>query len=158
MKSNQPDNVAITRHDEETAARPAGLSFEIHCIKNPLFVGIDLGKTISHSFLVQVKVMPDGRKLVVKAGPVRLVHFVLKSVWFHQIGTGEKNVEYRAITPRWKTILDKNPNVACFSRGYNRRNRIFRAIEKIDIGPCPIPGWTGDYFRIHLIPEANTFI
>lgn len=35
-----------------------------------------------------------------------------------------------------------------FSRAYTATTQTF-AVVKIDIGPCPIPGWTGDFYRIH---------
>ena len=35
-----------------------------------------------------------------------------------------------------------------FSRGYTPTSQLF-AVLKIDIGPCPIPGWVGDFYRVH---------
>ena len=123
-----------------------------------MFCGVDFGKIGSQSFLVKIEIQPDHTRKVVQATPVRAVHFILKSVWFEQIRDGSKNVEYRPVTPRWKAILSKNPNVAIFSLGYTSCGRICRVIEKIDVGPCPIPHWHGDYFRIHLYPRETTFV
>lgn len=122
------------------------------------FVGVDLGKLGDMSFMVEVELWPDGSRKVIQCTPVRTVHFILKSVWFEQIKNGTKNVEYRAVTPRWTAILSKKPNVAIFSRGYTNRGRVVRVIEKIDVGPCPIPHWSGDYYRIHLRQIDTTFI
>jgi hypothetical protein len=36
-------------------------------------------------------------------------------------------------------------------RGYTRRSMLCK-VDRIDVGPCPIPGWTGEYFRIHFTP------
>ena len=122
------------------------------------FVGVDLGKLGDRSFMVKAEIFPDGSRKIIQCTPVRTVHFILKSVWFEQIKDGTKNVEYRAVTPRWTAILSKLPNVAVFSRGYTKRGRVVRVIEKIDVGHCPIPHWSGDYYRIHLAPKDVTFI
>lgn len=121
-------------------------------------VGVDTGKLGDLSFMVEVEVQPGGARKIIQCKPVRTVHFILKSVWFEQIKDGTKSVEYRAVTPRWTAILSKKPNVAVFSRGYTRLGRVVRVIEKIDVGPCPIPHWSGNYYRIHLAPKDVTFI
>ena len=81
------------------------------------------------------------------------IHFVLQRHWFEEIESGRKTVEYREITPYWTARLTR-PDIthAAFSRGYIKRHRITRPVLKIDIGPCPYPGWTGDFYRIHLAP------
>ena len=71
--------------------------------------------------------------------------------WFDQTLTGGKRIEYREKTPRWMTqIFDIREQLkhVRFSRGYTKITLTY-AITKIDIGPCPIPGWDGDYIRIH---------
>jgi len=71
--------------------------------------------------------------------------------WFDQTLTGGKRIEYRAITPRWMgqiyNIREQLKQVR-FSRGYTKTTAEY-AITLIDLGPCPIPGWDGDYIRIH---------
>lgn len=71
--------------------------------------------------------------------------------WFDQTESGAKTTEYRRIIPRWtRQIWERRFSIqtVVFSRGYSSR-RITRKVSHIDIGPCPIPGWDGDYYRIH---------
>lgn len=93
------------------------------------------------------------------------INLVLTNHWYDETAHGRKRVEYRAMT---QTIA-KGPKIGQvvpskwlhqlwhrrhqikrvrFSRGYTSTTQTF-AVVKIDIGPCPIPGWSGDYYRIH---------
>lgn len=82
-----------------------------------------------------------------------VVHFVLQRRWFMEIKTGSKLIEYRAITPYWTARLTRRQVThAAFSCGYSIRGRFVRPVTKIDIGFCPYPGWTGDFYRVHLEP------
>ena len=82
-----------------------------------------------------------------------VVHFVLKRHWHAEMLAGRKDIEYRAITPYWTARLTRRPVThAAFSRGYTARGRFIRPVTLIDIGPCPYPGWTGDFYRVHLGP------
>ena len=87
-----------------------------------------------------------------------VAHFVLKRHWHAEMLAGRKDIEYRAITPYWTARLMRHlrggPKVthAAFSRGYTARGRFIRPVTLIDIGPCPYPGWTGDFYRVHLGP------
>lgn len=86
---------------------------------------------------------------VVSGGLV--LHLVLTHHWYDQTESGAKFIEYRAMTDRWrKQIWDRRDRIASvrFARGYTSRT-ITRPVERIDIGPCPIPGWAGEYYRIH---------
>jgi len=66
---------------------------------------------------------------------------------------GRKDIEYRDITPYWKArLMRRRVTHAAFSRGYTARGRFVRPVTHIDIGPCPYPGWTGNFYRIHLGP------
>jgi hypothetical protein len=79
------------------------------------------------------------------------IHLVLTHEWFDKTASGEKRVEYRAMTPRWMKRIYNRRDVLClvtFARGYTKTTRTY-SIRDIDIGPCPIPGWAGDYIRIH---------
>jgi len=79
------------------------------------------------------------------------LNLVLTHQWFDQTEAGMKRIEYRAITPYWmRRIYEARDTLTHvqFSRGYTARRIKFK-ITTIDIGPCPIPGWEGDYFRIH---------
>lgn len=85
--------------------------------------------------------------------PELVVHFVLKRHWHAEMLAGRKDIEYRAVTPYWTARLTLRPVThAAFSRGYTVRGRFVRTVTKIDIGPCPYPGWTGDFYRVHLGP------
>lgn len=82
------------------------------------------------------------------------IHLVLKSIWFAETASGKKTIEYRAMTDLWKKRLwDKRAKLTTvvFHRGYTSRT-LTRKITLIDVGPCPIPGWDGDYYRIHFSP------
>lgn len=71
--------------------------------------------------------------------------------WFDQTESGAKRIEYRAMTPHWKRLIwDRRDRIkrVRFSRGYTKRTLTF-AVSHIDIGPCPIEGWHGDFYRIH---------
>jgi hypothetical protein len=77
--------------------------------------------------------------------------------WFDETRAGRKRVEYRSMTEengkpsRWYGQLwVKRHQITHvrFSRGYTPTTLLFKVV-KIDIGPCPIPGWEGDYYRIH---------
>lgn len=85
------------------------------------------------------------------------LHLVLRHHWFDLTEHGEKTVEYRAKTPRWlRLIYDRRDRInrVKFSRGYSPHT-ITRRVILIDIGPCPIPGWEGEYIRIHSLPEVS---
>lgn len=82
-----------------------------------------------------------------------VVHFVLKRHWHGEMLAGRKDIEYRAITPYWTARLTRRQVThAEFSRGYTTRGRFIRPVTLIDIGPCPYPGWTVDFYRVHLGP------
>ena len=80
-----------------------------------------------------------------------VLHLMLSGWWWDHIRDNDKRVEYRQIKPRWtKQIWEKRDTLktVVLHRGYT--NNVIRAtITKIDIGPCPYPGWEGDYYRIH---------
>lgn len=80
------------------------------------------------------------------------LHLVLTRHWFDLIASGEKTVEYRAMTPYWrKRIWDKRESLigesVTFARGYTKQT-ITRRIVAIDTGPCPYDGWGGEYYRV----------
>jgi hypothetical protein len=79
------------------------------------------------------------------------LHLVLTYHWFSETVSGRKRVEYRKMTPRWmRLIYERRDEIAFvrFARGYSSCMATY-AVTNIDIGPCPIPGWDGQYFRIH---------
>jgi len=78
------------------------------------------------------------------------VHFILDGYWYMKFISGEKTIEYRKITPYWtKRLTGKTITHGVFRYGYSKIS-FTRKIKRIDIGPCPYPGWIGDYYRIHL--------
>lgn len=94
------------------------------------------------------KVGPITRK---KAAQPGVLHLMLHGKWFDAVRQGGKRVEYRQIKSRWtKQIWDKRDrlNILVLHRGYTA-NVIRATITRIDIGPCPYPGWDGDYYRVH---------
>lgn len=85
------------------------------------------------------------------------LHLVLKSHWFAETRAGRKRIEYRVMSDTWaKRIWEKRDQIktVTFSRGYTK-NQIRFAVTLIDIGPCPIAGWPGDFYRIHFTDESK---
>jgi hypothetical protein len=79
----------------------------------------------------------------------------LKRLWFAKIWNGEKRTEYRAVKPYWtqrigKWISDDTPRFIMFQIGYMKDGpRLLVQTGKIDVGPCPYPGWSGDFYRLN---------
>jgi hypothetical protein len=85
-----------------------------------------------------------------------VVYFVLTRRWHAEMLAGRKDVEYRRVTSYWTArLMGRTITHAAFSCGYTTRGRIVRPVTGIDIGPCPYPGWTGSYYRIHLGPAER---
>lgn len=83
--------------------------------------------------------------------PRTVLHLVLTHHWYDLTERGEKRIEYRVMTPRWKRLIwDRRDAITHirFSRGYTKRT-IEYSVEKIDVGTCPTLGWSGDFYRIH---------
>lgn len=79
------------------------------------------------------------------------LHLVLTFHWYDESVALRKPTEFRAPTPRWmRLIYDRRDRITHvrFARGYTSTTTTFR-VSHIDLGPCPIPGWDGDYIRIH---------
>lgn len=78
----------------------------------------------------------------------------LTRAWFAKIWNGEKRTEYRAVKPYWTKrirawIDDNAPRFILFQIGYAKTGpRMLAQTKGVDIGPCPYPGWRGDYYRI----------
>jgi hypothetical protein len=89
--------------------------------------------------------------------PRKKLNLVLTHHWYDETAAGRKRVEYRVTNNEWgapsvwsERLWKQRHNLqqVTFSRGYTSTTQTFD-IVKIDIGPCPIPGWPGLYFRIH---------
>ncbi len=81
------------------------------------------------------------------------LHLVLTHHWYDETtkAVDPKRIEYRAMSPRWMVLIYERRHLiqfVRFARGYTKTTQTF-AVSLIDIGPCPIPGWDGDYIRIH---------
>jgi hypothetical protein len=78
----------------------------------------------------------------------------LTRAWFSKIWNGEKRTEYRAVKPYWTKrigawIDDNTPRFILFQIGYAKDGpRLLVQTTGVDIGPCPYPGWRGDFYRI----------
>jgi len=88
-------------------------------------------------------------------GPNCLHNLVLSLVltfqWYAATKTGGKRIEYRAMSAWWKPrIWELRSEITHvrFYRGMTKETLEF-LVDKIDIGPCPIPKWKGQYYRIH---------
>jgi hypothetical protein len=79
------------------------------------------------------------------------LRLVLTHHWYDLTERGEKLIEYRQMTPFWNRMIWKRRlsiTKVCFQRAYTQ-TRITRRVDFIDAGACPIPGWAGEYYRIH---------
>jgi len=86
-----------------------------------------------------------------------VLHFVLTHHWYDETERGNKNIEYREMTPRWRWRIWENRDRVThvrFSRGYASRTITF-PVQKIDVGRCPIPGWVEKYYRIHFLQNVR---
>jgi len=62
----------------------------------------------------------------------RVLHLVLKGEYYDAIERGEKRCEYRDNTPYWrKRILEKDPNIVVFHRGYTNQTMAFWIAYKV---------------------------
>ena len=86
------------------------------------------------------------------------MHLILTFAWFDQIRDGAKRIEYRRVRSFWtRRIWNRRNEITrvTFGRAYTAET-ITAIVTKIDIGPCPIPGWDGDFYRIHFdLPNAK---
>lgn len=96
--------------------------------------------------------------------PGLVIKLVLTNHWYDETASGRKRVEYRTMTEpdgkpsRWYAqIWLKRHQIkkVRFARGYTPTTQVFDVL-KIDIGPCHIPGWHGDYYRIHFTEPNST--
>lgn len=92
------------------------------------------------------------------------IHLPLNFHWYDETtkAVDPKRVEYRSMqtvtkdtcqlipSKHMRDIWEKRDAIKFvrFSRGYTKTTALF-AVTLIDIGPCPIPAWNGDYIRIH---------
>ena len=81
------------------------------------------------------------------------LHLVLTEHWFDETKSGHKRTEYRAMSDHWQRLIwerrEQLKHVK-FQRAFAKNpQRMTFDISNIDIGPCPIPGWSGEYYRIH---------
>ena len=76
---------------------------------------------------------------------------VLTYHWYDETVSGRKRIEYREMKTHWTRLIWNRRETlthVTFSRGYTDTRTRYE-ITKIDVGPCPIPGWSGDYYRIY---------
>ena len=88
-----------------------------------------------------------------------VLHLVLTYHWFAETVSGNKRIEYRKMSPHWKRLIwDRRERITRvrFQRGFEKDPlRVGYFVHKIDIGPCPIEGWDGDFYRIHFGTKQN---
>lgn len=78
------------------------------------------------------------------------LHLVLTHHWYDETQAGRKRIEYRRMSEKWiRLIYGRRDTIKRirFARGYTSTTQTF-AVDKIDLGPCPIPDWDGNYIRI----------
>ena len=67
------------------------------------------------------------------SGAPRILHLTLHRIWFDLIARGAKRVEYREMTPHWKSRLEgKKIDLIHFRNGYSA-DRPFMVVECCDI-------------------------
>ena len=79
------------------------------------------------------------------------LHLVLTNHWYLETTEGNKRIEYRKMSAHWKKLIwDRREDITHvrFSKGYTLERTTYE-VEKIDIGPCPLEGFDGEYYRIH---------
>jgi hypothetical protein len=94
---------------------------------------------------------------MVMTDPQITLRLVLTHHWFDETASGRKVTEYRAMTDWWRRLIwDRREQIHAvrFDRGYSKR-KITRKVTRIDIGPCPIPGWSGNFYRVHFTLSAS---
>ena len=78
--------------------------------------------------------------------------------WFDAIRRGGKRTEYRAATPYWAARLGRlgDGSTILLRLGYARSEEdLLARVVSVDVGPCPYPGWDGDYFRIRFVLDGD---
>jgi hypothetical protein len=95
-----------------------------------------------------------------------MLNLVLTYHWYDKVEAGNKPIEYRAMSPKWKRdIWEKRDTIkrVRLQRAYTKthlfkdvekkraytKTHLFKDVEKIDIGQCPYDGWDDNYYRIH---------
>ena len=79
----------------------------------------------------------------------------LTRLWFAKIWNGEKRTEYRKVKPYWTKRIgawvgDNAPRFILFQIGYAKDGpRLLVQTTGVDVGPCPYPGWSGDFYRLN---------
>jgi len=79
----------------------------------------------------------------------------MKREWFAAIWNGTKTTEYREKKPYWEKRIGNWVGECCgrfveMRLGYKRTTPVMLLqVDRVDIGPCPYPGWAGEYFRLH---------
>lgn len=88
---------------------------------------------------------------------MKTLHLVLTHHWYDEVERGAKCVEYRVMSMRWmRLIWGRRQEITHIrlARGYTKRTMLFR-VRLIDVGCCPIMGWSGSYIRIHFDDPNN---
>lgn len=78
----------------------------------------------------------------------------MKREWLAKVWNGEKTVEYRERKPYWDRRIGgwvgQRGKFVLMVLGYRRDTpAVLLRVDKVDIGPCPYEGWTGEYYRLH---------
>jgi hypothetical protein len=80
------------------------------------------------------------------------LRLVLTFKWFDKTLAGQKWIEYREIKPYWERLIwarREQLTHVCLQRGYTSTTLTLPLLH-IDVGTCPIPGWDGAFYRLHL--------
>jgi hypothetical protein len=78
----------------------------------------------------------------------------MKREWFEKVWNGEKTVEYREVKPYWTRRIGSwvgyRVRFVRMVLGYQSNTpAILLQVYKVDVGPCPYPGWNETYYRLH---------
>lgn len=81
-------------------------------------------------------------------------HLSMKRYWFAKIWNGEKDIEYRKVSPKYKAFaawVDScRPRFVMLYIGMQPNGpRLLVQVTKTEIGPCPIEGFDGPHYILH---------
>lgn len=74
--------------------------------------------------------------------------------WYDETVSGRKRVEYRDMSPHWRRLIwERRHRIARvrFFRAMSKESALF-SVAEIDVGPCSLGGWSGEYYRIAFEP------
>ena len=151
---NQRYNIATTFSPDEKEWFNFPMAAEIELLNLIGFTGQTVGFFDSPAGVAQpaAAVVLDLAACLCKGPREKTLKLVLTHDWYDATARGGKVTEYREITANWTARIWEAREAlshVTFYRAYaSDRPSLTRRILTIDRGPCPIPGWDHEYYRI----------